>query len=291
MRWPLFLLAFLLLGCPTTDDTDDDGDDDSGDSSDDDTGDDDIGDDDTGDDDTGDDDTGDDDTSFELGPGTHEDSYGDRGYILHLPPAYDPSTPIPLVLGFHGAGDDADNFFDTAAYTGWIDAAAPARFALLIPDTLSPFADFAVWSGNPTDDMDEMLDEMDSVLELVGYLSDHAQLDPHRVHAFGFSDGGLFLAVAGLTRADQLATLTVTGYGWGGFYPNGPPPRLAPVMFVCGTDDNFYSYAQQSEGYLSGHGHTTRFDSVSGAGHQFSALMSHTTPDDVWAWIGTHELP
>ncbi len=293
----LLLLPLLLVACPTAPPADDDesgddddvGDDDTGD---DDTGDDDTGDDDTGDDDTGDDDTGDDDTGeYDLAPGTYEDTFGGRSYVFHLPAGYDPSDAIPLVIGFHGAGDSASNFFATMAYTGWIDAAAPDTFALLVPDTLSPYGDFAIWSGNPNNDMDEMVDELDSVLDLVHELANHAHLDLDRVHGLGFSDGGLFVGVAGITLADELATLSITGYGWGGFYPHGNPARLIPVLFVCGTADNFYTYAQQSESFLSGMGHPTRFDGINGVGHQFTGIMAATTPDEVWDWIGGFQAP
>ena len=158
-----------------------------------------------------------------------------RGVALPLPSVAPNMTihgyetlPRGVQLTFHR--DSADNFYQVASYAGWTAAAAPARFALLVPDTLSPYSDFAVWSGDPNQDMDEMLAELDSVLALVDHLAQLAHLDLDRLHAFGFSDGGLFLGVAGLERADILATLTVTGYGWGGFYPMGPPPRLAPVL-------------------------------------------------------------
>ena len=233
----------------------------------------------------------DDASGYDGPPGTFTDSHDGRGYTLHVPPGYDPSTPIPLVIGFHGAGDSGSNFYAVADYTGWTSAAAPDHFALLIPDTLSPYSDFAVWSGNPNNDMDEMVTEMDSVLDLVDHIGEHYRLDFHRIHAFGFSDGGLFIGVAGLSRFEAFAALVVTGYGWGGFYPMGAPPRRGPVMFICGTADNFHSYAQQSESFLASEGHPTRMDSISGASHSFSTLMGATSPADVWAWIGPESLP
>ena len=286
------LIGLALGGCPAADDDNDDdsaaSDDDTGD---DDAGDDDAGDDDTGDDDVSDDDAGDDDTGgYDGQPGTFNDSFGGRSYVLFVPDGYDSSTPIPLVVGFHGAGDSAPNFFAVVSSTGWTNAASPSEFALLVPDTLSPYADFAVWSGNPNNDMDEMVTEMDSVLDLVGHLAGSYNLDLQRIHAFGFSDGGLFLGVAGLARFDTFASLVVMGYGWGGFYTMGTPPRRGPVMFVCGTNDSFHSLAQQSESYLASQGHPTRFDSIPGAGHQFSSLMASTSPQDVWGWIGGESL-
>jgi len=287
------LLGTLVAGCPggTTDDDDDD----SGGGADDDASDDDTSeaDDDTSlpDDDASDDDAGDDDTAGYTGqPGTFNDSYAGRTYVLHVPDGYESHAPIPLVIGFHGAGDSASNFHAVASASGWTAAAAPHEFALLVPDTLSPYSDFAIWSGDPNNDMDEMVDEMDSVLELVGHIGDSYNIDMTRLHAFGFSDGGLFLAVAGLARFDRFATHLIAGYGWGSFYPMGQPPRRGPVMFVCGSTDSFYTYAQQSESYLASQGHPTRFDGINGAGHQFSSLMAQTTPTDIWAWIGGESL-
>jgi poly(3-hydroxybutyrate) depolymerase len=31
-----------------------------------------------------------------------------RSYIVHIPPKYDPQQPTPVVLAFHGAGDNAE---------------------------------------------------------------------------------------------------------------------------------------------------------------------------------------
>ena len=288
------LLGTLLAGCPggpAGDDDDDSGsavDDDVGDDDDDDASDDDAADDDTSlpDDDAGDDDTG----GYTGQPGTFNDSHDGRTYVLHVPDGYESHSAIPLVIGFHGAGDSAANFYAVASASGWTAAAAPHEFALLVPDTLSPYSDFAIWSGDPNDDMDEMVDEMDSVLGLVHHIAGTYNIDPDRVHAFGFSDGGLFLAVAGLARFDRFATHLVAGYGWGSFYPMGQPPRRGPVMFVCGSTDSFYTYAQQSESYLASQGHPTRFDGINGVGHQFSSLMAQTTPADIWAWIGGESL-
>jgi len=307
--WMGFFLAcaaalLFAAGCPTPSDDDDDddagdddgGDDDGGDDDggDDDGGDDDSGDDDSGDDDGGDDDSGDDDTGdddFSGLPGTYDETFGGRPYRLHVPAGYTSATPIPLVVAFHGAGDSYGNFYNVMDAVGWTSAAAPAQFVLLVPETLSNYNDFANWSGNPNNDLPDMVAEMTSVLTLVDEIGTDYHLDDHAIHALGFSNGGLFVAVAGLDAADELATLTITGYGWGGFYIYGTPPRTVPVMFVVGSQDSFYPYAEQSETYLSGQGHPTRFDGINGVGHLFSGLMGATTPADVWGWAGGYTLP
>ena len=46
-----------------------------------------------------------------LGPGDHTRTVqvGDleRSYLVHIPAKYDPKTPTPVVLIFHGAGTNA----------------------------------------------------------------------------------------------------------------------------------------------------------------------------------------
>ena len=66
---------------------------------------------------------------------------------------------------------------------------------------------------------------------------------------------------------------------------------LIPVLFVTGDQDQFYSYAQQSEAYLSGQGHPTQFNGAVGVGHNFTGLMTDTTPAEIWTWIGPQTLP
>lgn len=163
---------------------------------------------------------------------------------------------------------------------------------LVVPDTKSPYSDFANWSGNPNADVDEMLAELDEILALVDEVGTHYNLDDRQLHAFGFSNGGLFTAITGMARADRLATLAVLGYGWGGSYlPPAAPSRTIPVQFGCGNGDGFYAYAQQSEAYLAGQGHDTRLVTAAGVGHSFSGVMGALTPDDLFAWMQARPLP
>jgi polyhydroxybutyrate depolymerase len=48
-----------------------------------------------------------------LKPGDHPRSIDvdkrTRSYIVHVPPGYDNSKPVPVVLAFHGGGANAEN--------------------------------------------------------------------------------------------------------------------------------------------------------------------------------------
>lgn len=214
-----------------------------------------------------------------------------RSYRLLVPSGYSHAKPIPLIVGFHGSGDSGSNFYAFCKYVGFSSAAAPANFVLLVPNTKSPYKDFAVWSGNPNQDVGKMKQEMGEVLAIIKGLAAEYNIDLKRVHALGFSNGGLFTAVAGMHHAKALASLTVAGYGWGGFYPLVTPTRKIPAQLVCGTADSFHSKAQQSASYLKSQGHPSRFLSASGVGHKFSGLCQKHSPSSLYQWMSSHVAP
>ncbi len=224
-------------------------------------------------------------------PGEFVKQAAGRTYRLFVPSGYTPAKAIPLVIGFHGAGDSGGNFYSICKYTGWTSAAGPANFILLVPDTKSPYKDFAIWTGNPNNDGPAMKKEMAEILSIVTATAKTYRVDLKRVHAFGFSDGGLFVGVTGMANAARFASLSVMGYGWGSSYPLYTPSRKIPAQFVCGTGDSFAAYAQKSYTYLQGKGHPTRFLSASGVGHKFSGLMSSHAPSKLFSWMSGYKAP
>jgi predicted esterase len=230
-------------------------------------------------------------TTLDGKPGEFTLSMAGRSYRLLVPSGYSSSKPIALLVGFHGAGDTGSNFFAICKAVGFASAAAPASFILLVPDTKSPLHDFANWSGNPNNDVPKMKQEMDEIVAMIEDVSLHYRVDAKHVHAFGFSDGGLFCAVGGMYRSDFFASLTICGFGWGSAYPLVTPARKLASQFVCGQQDSFYSMAQQSESFLKGAGHPTRLLAVPGVGHQFSGLMQADPPSTLFSWMKQYPLP
>jgi predicted esterase len=230
-------------------------------------------------------------TPLDGKPGEFTLTMAGRSYRLLVPSGYSSSKPIALLVGFHGSGDTGSNFYAICKAVGFAVAAAPASFILLVPDTKSPLQDFANWSGNPNNDVPKMKQEMDEIVAIIKDVSLHYRVDGKHVHAFGFSDGGLFCAVAGMYRSDFFASLSICGFGWGGSYPLVTPARKIATQLVCGQQDSFYSMAQQSESFLKSSGHPTQLVAVPGVGHQFSGLMQADPPSTLFGWTEQYPLP
>ena len=205
-------------------------------------------------------------------------TYDARDYHLLVPQSYDPQTPMPLLVLFHGSGDTAANFDRTIQAAGWHAAAEAEGVILVVPDTKSPFQSFPVWSGNPNNDLPQMRTELAGVTELLAQdVLTRFNVDLTSVHALGFSDGGLFNAAVGLSES-SFASHSIWGYGWGGFYIS-QPAGLGPVRFRCGTADRFYPNAVQSEAFLAAQGHPSDLRELAGVGHTFTGLSTDPTAE------------
>jgi len=226
--------------------------------------------------------------SYDGGYGVTADAFEGRDYWLYVPDSYDPAEPAPLVVGFHGAGDNGASFFAQSDANGFFSAADDQGFLLLIAETRSPYSDWANWSGNPNNDFDDMEDELADLFRLIADIDVHWNVDDAGLHGFGFSNGGLFLGVAGFAAADRFASLACLGYGWGAFYIV-TPPSLVPVQVVIGSADSFAAYADQTAGFLASQGHDTRYEQVPGVGHSFSGLTAAVPADDLTGWMLDHQ--
>lgn len=228
--------------------------------------------------------------TFDGGIGVFEGEHEGRGYSLYVPTTYDPAIPSAIVVGFHGAGDNGPSFFAQSEFNGFFDAAEDTAALLLVPDSDSPYSDWANWSGNPMNDFGTMEAEFAEIEDMVDALGEHWHLDPDAFHAFGFSNGGLFVAVGGFAAADRLSTATILGYGWGSAYIVSPS-RALPVQMATGSSDSFVGYADQTASFLQSQGHDTRYERVSGVGHSFSGLTAVVPPESLVDWMLDRPAP
>jgi polyhydroxybutyrate depolymerase len=210
---------------------------------------------------------------FTHGPGNYGRKLEYQGisrfYEIYVPPAYDKTKPLPVVMVFHGGlGYPGIVRFETgmdrtAERNGFI-AVYPAG----TPSTRLANDRLLVWNdGRPSKGRIKMGDDVGFVVAVLDDLSNLFNIDKNRIYATGFSNGGLFSCRLAQELSHKIAAIApISGLrGPGETLP--PPPRAVSIMAFQGKQDIYYPY----EG---GTPHRTNFET------RFKPVMEEIT---AWA--------
>ena len=185
--------------------------------------------------------------SFSVGGVSHE-------ALLHVPRGV--QEPIPLMLAFHGAYDDARG---TSVYYGFSKLADREHFIVALSagvarQVLGAEARAARRRG--------------AVRALLNRMERASCIDSSRVYATGVSNGGGFTARLACEMADRLAAIAPVA---GGYDPlrRCKPARPLPLLEIHGTDDDVVPYEGTGE---HRRGSDSGFLSVSGFLSQWTQL-------------------
>jgi len=149
-----------------------------------------------------------------------------RWYLRTTPSAHDGTTPIPLVLDFHGLAEGAQIHTLMSAFS---PVAEREGFAVAFPQgRFSPVRWDADASSDPNLDIDfvhAMLDQIESDL----------CIDLSRVYASGLSYGAFFTSLLACKMSDRFAAVAPVA----GILAHTPCPstRPVPVITFHGTAD------------------------------------------------------
>jgi polyhydroxybutyrate depolymerase len=168
----------------------------------------------------------------------HEISSGDRKreFLLHLPSDYDGSSPLPIVLAFHGHGNNAAN-------TDGFSKLSTLPAIVVYPEGVANSSDGnrQSWQGAPY--AASGVDDVAFTADLLDHLQSTLCVDTARVYATGISNGGGFTALLACRLADRIAAVAPVA---GAFYPatgkNCQPARPIPVIEFHGTADPAIPY-------------------------------------------------
>ena len=160
-----------------------------------------------------------------------------RFYLLHVPPAYDPKKPTPVVLAFHGA---AMNGGLMVGFCGLSKKADEAGFVVAYPygtGVGGVFLTFNAWADprpqGPVDDVaytSKLLDDLASVVNV----------DPKRVFATGMSNGGMMCHRLAAELSERIAAIAPVAGTLA--IPRCNPKRPVPVMHFHGTADKIVPF-------------------------------------------------
>jgi polyhydroxybutyrate depolymerase len=184
----------------------------------------------------------------ELAPGDHAFSLQlgglTREYDVHVPASYDGTTPVPLVLDFHGF---TSNRAQQAFISGFRAKSDEVGFLVAFPQGWQN-------SWNAGDlccgaAQSQSVDDVGFAKAIVSALSSVANIDPARVYATGLSNGGAMSHLLACEAADVFAATAPVAFPLGlDPLSKCQPARPIPVLHFHGFNDATVPYAGGSIG-------------------------------------------
>ncbi len=149
--------------------------------------------------------------------------------VLVMVPKQSGPGPIPLIIVFHGRGDDSDKFASAVKLQrDWPEAIVAYPRGEFI-DTQPPMRG---WQYHLGDYGDRDLKLTDRIL---AELSRRYPIDPRQTYAAGFSNGGHFVFLLMAERNQTFAAFVAIG-ALQPNYRSSAPPR--PMLYLFGRGEN-----------------------------------------------------
>ena len=198
-----------------------------------------------------------DDASLRAGDHTRTLDEGglERSYLVHVPPQYDPATPMPVVLAFHGGGANAGNM---VTFSGLNEKADQAGFIVVYPEGTGRLERMRTFNaGNCCGHAaSQQIDDVAFTRQILDDLEDVANVDRRRVFATGMSNGAMMAYRLASELSDRIAAIAPVGGPMG--TKDCHPGRAVSVMHFHGDADEFAPFKGGSGRGISG----TEFYSV-----------------------------
>lgn len=203
-----------------------------------------------------------------------------REAIVYAPTAGSPGGKVPLVLSFHGRGDDMENFQHTAMHRAWPQAVVVYFQGLPTASTLRG------WQNEKGHDNDRDLKLIDAAL---ASLRTKYHVDDSRIYATGFSNGAAFTY---LLWAERPAVFAAYAPVAGRLRPSVRLTQPKPVFHVAGRADPQILFVDQQAAIEA----AIRADGVTGkntsCGNECTLYgAGSAAPVMTWIHAGGHTYP
>ncbi len=160
-----------------------------------------------------------------------------RFYRLHIPTGYQPMRYTPLVLNFHGHGS---TMLAQEHLTGFSSLANQQGFLVAYPQGIVGPDGETGWATGPR--KDPVVNDVRFISDLLTHLQMTLCVDPQRIYATGFSNGGGMTALLACTMAGRIAAFAPVS---GSYFPLASgchPSQPAPILEIHGTADKVVPY-------------------------------------------------
>jgi polyhydroxybutyrate depolymerase len=186
-------------------------------------------------------------------PGTYTVTLGpdadQRDVILHLPPAYDGSGLLPLLIVLHGGGGSGEQIH---RQIGMDADADDFGFVVAYPNGSGRLGEtLLTWNAGHccAYSLDKNIDDVGFLSELIDQLLESYAIDPARVYVAGMSNGAMMAYRAGAELSEKIAGIAPVAGSIGGqvnaehlaFSPELPAEPVAVIAFH-GMQDRHVSY-------------------------------------------------
>ena len=179
-----------------------------------------------------------------------------RQYILHVPAGHDPGKPMPLVIVLHGHGGNAKSMIHTTGFDAIADR--EGFIVAYVQGTIGSDGKSA-WNTGITPDLGITAHDVKFMRALVDELKSKLGVDPRRVYAAGFSNGGFMSHRLAAQASDVFAAVGVVEGTVGtkqddGWLDIAAAKGPIPIAIMHGKKDGAVLY----DGGTSNNGHTSR---------------------------------
>jgi polyhydroxybutyrate depolymerase len=160
-----------------------------------------------------------------------------RTYRLHLPIAYNAHRAYPLVLSFHGHGQTA---FIQELQTHLSALADHDKFVVVYPQGTVGADGHTGWNTGPPNY--PHVNDVAFVADLLNHIESTICINPERVYASGFSNGGGFTNVLACEMSSRFAAFAIVSGGMHPVIGGCHPARAVPLLEIYGTGDRVVPY-------------------------------------------------
>lgn len=206
-----------------------------------------------------------------------------RTYLSHIPPSWNSTTRMPLVIVLHGAGGTGEGMVKLTR--GRFNALADREgFVVVYPDG-TRFSDSPKTRWN--DGRDERYSQGDDVgflSALIAHLGQTLNIDQRRVYATGISNGAHMSLRLARELSDKIAAVAVVAYAMQEKYASIPvSTRPISVLVMTGTKDPLVPWQGGQTPYSTGE---RMLGKVLSLPETVKVLVAHnqcpTTPTVAW---------
>ncbi|MBP9089931.1 hypothetical protein KBI23_02815 [bacterium] len=200
-----------------------------------------------------------------------------RQFQVHVPPGYDRSKPMPVVLIFHGLHMNSTMMM---GMTGFNPVSDHNNFIAVYGEGVNNrWSDGRTGSG---------VDDITYVTSLLDKLAKEVNIDRRRIYACGISNGGFFAQVLACNLPDKIAAAGVVASTMmdrtQGMMQGS---KAVPIVFFLGTDDPLLPWADGRTKDIGKLGEALGLSSLGSIDNglaRYGGLM--TVPETIGFWTG-----